>query len=117
MATVRKRNVYKRTTPDKKTEKAVLNFINRCRKKLGKEPITKISKGYKKRPYSCPIARSISDDSYTSVSAQYNSKKKVAFVTFLNLENLPREDGGVMVARFMKRFDEGGYPDLEIKHD
>jgi len=115
MATVRKRNVYKRTTPDKKTEKAVLNFINRCRKKLGKKPVTKISKGYRNALHSCPIARSISDNTYI-VSVRFNSKKEVAFVTLHTIKG-PREKGGALVARFMKRFDEGGYPDLEIKHD
>lgn len=81
-------------------------FINKIREELGMEPIHELPKGKRKSPYSCPVAQGLKNSHKVIVNSVYvhlgMGDSKIQYI-------LPTH-----VGRFVERFDEGKYPELEL---
>lgn len=103
-------------------EKFILAWINSVRKSIGLSPIRRIHKGYRANARSCPIARSLifsgdKTDYLVSVApntvlpnAPYHARISDKDGFLLRWFILPSQ-----VSEFIRKFDEGKFPEYERK--
>lgn len=108
-------------TPEELTadRKAVVKIVNRLRKKANMGSTSRLKKGVPSHRCACTVAMSLKGTGITGV----DYSKGEVYVTYGSAEGLPRPvsitmflsgvDEGLL-ARFLKNFDNGLYPSLEI---
>ena len=88
---------------DTKLKKDTLGYVNRLRKGAGLPRLTRLRKGRQGSSKFCPVARSLKElDAWVSPRS----------LVILNLHN---HTLSASVREFVRLFDQGIYPDLELK--
>jgi hypothetical protein len=84
---------------------AALYWVNQVRADLGRPPRTALERGYRSRGYNCPLARSIGGNCYIGLGWIGVGGKLQRYT-----RDLPPA-----VKTFIREFDQGGYPELELR--
>ena len=95
-------------TVTKAEREAALKVANRVRKMLGKRPVKRLKKGERGAGTSCPIARTIDWDDCVFVCENDNGvEASYPGLGLIRIKNAKARD-------FIKKFDSGLAPDLEL---